>query len=99
MPVPPASGSAACCRRWPAGRSSRLRQAGELVGDSRHVDLDRLPQLPRVESHFRRLLGHEQVTDAHLVALAETAGASLLTLDRRILPPASPRGLVEVITP
>ena len=71
----------------------------ELVRDGRHAYLEPLPPLPRVESHFRRLLGHQQVTDAYLVALAKTAGATLLTLDRRVVPPASAHDLVEVITP
>jgi toxin-antitoxin system PIN domain toxin len=71
----------------------------ELVKDGRHVYLEPLPPLPGLERHFRHLLGHQQVTDAYLVALAETAGATLLTLDRRVVPPASARGLVEVIVP
>lgn len=71
----------------------------ELTQDDRHVYLEPLPALPRVASHFRRLLGHQQVTDAYLVALAETTGTILLTLDRRVVPPTSAPGLVEVINP
>jgi predicted nucleic acid-binding protein len=57
-----------------------------------------MPPLPRVAGHFRRLLRHRQVTDAYLVAVAETHGATLLTLDRRILVAGVARASVEVLT-
>jgi hypothetical protein len=71
----------------------------DLTRDSRHVYVNRLPALARVDRHFRRLLGHQQVTDAYLLAVAESAGATLLTLDRRIAPPATGRHLLDVVTP
>jgi uncharacterized protein len=79
--------------------SEALGLLAEIVRDARHVFIEPLPALPDVASHFGRLLGHQQVTDAYLLAVAQTSGARLLTLDRRILPPASARGLVEVLTP
>jgi len=36
----------------------------ELTRDQQHVYLENLPPLPRTESVFRHLLGHQQVTDA-----------------------------------
>jgi uncharacterized protein len=83
-------------RKTPA---EALGLLAELTRDGHHVYLEPLPALPSVASHFRRLLGHQQVTDAYLVALAETTGATLLTLDRRVVPPTSAPGLVEVINP
>lgn len=83
-------------RKTPAEAVALL---SELAGDPSHVFVEALPDIPRVAAHFRRLLGHQQVTDAYLVALAETAGATLLTLDRRLLPPGKNPALVEVIAP
>ena len=70
-----------------------------LVRDRRHRYVELLPTLPRVETHFRRLLGHQQVTDAYLLAVATTNDAILLTLDRRLALPAAARATVEVISP
>lgn len=70
-----------------------------LVRDRRHRYVESLPTLPRVETHFRRLLGHQQVTDAYLLAVAATNDAILLTLDRRLALPAAARASVEVISP
>ena len=53
--------------------------------------------MPSVRDHFHRLMGHNQVTDAYLLALAATNGAILLTLDRRIEPPDSVREYIEVL--
>ena len=58
-----------------------------------------LPALLDVETHFQRLLGHQQVTDAYLLAIAATNDAVLLTLDRRVVPPETARKHIEVITP
>ena len=79
--------------------SEALGLLSEMVHDARHVYLDPLPALPAVAPHFQRLLGHQQVTDAYLLAVAEASGAKLLTLDRRILPPATTRALIEMLTP
>ena len=49
--------------------------------------------------HFQRLLGHQQVTDAYLLAIAATHDAILLTLDRRLVPPDTARQHIEVIAP
>ncbi len=79
--------------------SQALGMLAELVRDGQHRYLKSLPALPRVENHFRRLLGHQQVTDAYLLAVAATNDAILLTLDRRLAPPDMVRTSVEVIAP
>ncbi len=68
-----------------------------LTQDGQHRYLELLPSLPSVRDHFHRLMGHNQVTDAYLLALAATNGAILLTLDRRIEPPDSVREYIEVL--
>jgi uncharacterized protein len=83
-------------RKTPAQAVSLL---AELTADQQHVYLDTLPALPIVASMFRRLLGHQQVTDAYLLGVAEARGATLLTLDRRIVPPAGTPAHIEVIEP
>ena len=52
-----------------------------------------------MNKYFRRLLGHRQVTDAYLLAVAATNNAVLLTLDRRLTPHAAARPHVEVVAP
>ena len=68
-----------------------------LTQDNHHRYLELLPSLPSVQSHFHRLIGHNQVTDAYLLAVAATNGAVLLTLDRRIVPHDSVRAYIEVL--
>ena len=82
-------------RRTPA---QALDLLSELVDDGRHSYLESLPALPEAGTFFRRLLGHQQVTDAYLLAMATMNDAVLLTLDRRIAP-GEAGGAVEVITP
>ena len=71
----------------------------DLTRDQQHVYLETLPALPSVASVFRHLLGHQQVTDAYLLGVAEASGATLLTLDRRVVPPGMTRTHVEVVEP
>ena len=61
--------------------------------------MEPLPPLGQVDKYFRRLLGHRQVTDAYLLAVAATNNAVLLTLDRRLTPHAAARPHVEVAAP
>ena len=82
-------------RRTPA---QALNLLGDLVADLQHRYLTPLPALPDVTRHFHHLLGHQQVTDAYLLAVAAVHKAVLLTLDRRLAPPAGGAD-VEVITP
>jgi len=70
-----------------------------LTQDQQHVYLETLPALPQTSSVFRRLLGHQQVTDAYLLGVADASGATLLTLDRRVVPPGKTLAHVEVIRP
>ncbi len=71
-------------RRTPIEALALLKR---LTADRRHTYFEALPPLRRVESSFRGLLGHQQVTDAYLMALAASHGAVLLTFDHRL--PAS----------
>jgi len=71
----------------------------DLVRDEQHVYLDTLPALPRIANAFRQLLGHQQVTDAYLLGVAEANNAILLTLDRRVVPRGRAHAHVEVIEP
>lgn len=68
-----------------------------LTQDGQHRYLQLLPYLPSVRNYFHRLVGHNQVTDAYLLALAATNGAVLLTLDQRMVPPDSARECIEVL--
>ena len=81
-------------RKSPAEAVALLSQ---LTGDSRHVFLESLPDLPSVAVRFRSLLGHQQVVDAYLLAVASARRGVLLTLDRRIA--SGDRSAVEVLSP
>ena len=81
-------------RKTPADSVATL---AALTQDGQHRYLELLPSLPSVRDRFHRLMGHNQVTDAYLLALAATNGAVLLTLDRRIVPPGSVREHIEVL--
>lgn len=83
-------------RRTPA---QALDLLGELVADPRHRYLTPLPALTEVTPHFHHLLGHQQVTDAYLLAVAAAHDAVLLALDRRLAPPTGGGADVEVVTP
>jgi toxin-antitoxin system PIN domain toxin len=69
----------------------------ELTRDRQHVYLEKLPALPDAANVFRHLLGHQQVTDAYLLGVAEANDAKVLTLDRRAVPPGTAHAHVEVI--
>jgi toxin-antitoxin system PIN domain toxin len=83
-------------RKTPAEAVSLL---ADLTRDEQHVYLETLPALPQTASVFRQLLGHQQVTDAYLLGVAEANSATLLTLDRRVVPPGRKRAHVEVVEP
>jgi len=70
-----------------------------LTADEHHLYFDVLPSLGSVESTFRRLLGHQQVTDAYLVAVAAANDATLLTLDQRLVSTFVGADRVEALTP
>ena len=70
-----------------------------LTSDQQHVYLETLPALPQTAGVFRQLLGHQQVTDAYLLGIAEASNATLLTLDRRVVPPGKARAHIEVVVP
>jgi toxin-antitoxin system PIN domain toxin len=82
-------------RKTPAEAVALL---AELTRDPQHVYVKNLPALPHIASVFRQLVGHQQVTDAYLLGVAEANDATLLTLDRRVVPPAR-RAHLEVIVP
>lgn len=83
-------------RKTPADAVGLL---ADLTRDPQHVYLEALPALPETASVFRHLLGHQQVTDAYLLGVAEASGATLLTLDRRIVPSGTLRAHIEVVEP
>lgn len=70
-----------------------------LIADEHHTYLEILPSLVSLESTFRPLLGHQQVTDAYLVAVAEANDATLLTLDQRLVATVIARDRVEALAP
>jgi toxin-antitoxin system PIN domain toxin len=83
-------------RKTPAEAVALL---AELTRDQKHVYLETLPAPAHAASSFRHILGHQQVTDAYLLAVAGANGATLLTLDRRIVPPSGLGASIEVIEP
>jgi toxin-antitoxin system PIN domain toxin len=83
-------------RKTPAEAVALL---ADLTRDQQHVYLDTLPALPRTAGVFRQLLGHQQVTDAYLLGVAEASDATLLTFDRRVAPTGTLRAHLEVIVP
>ncbi|MEA2344281.1 MAG: uncharacterized protein QOF63_2450 [Thermoanaerobaculia bacterium] len=70
-----------------------------LTSDEHHRYVDVLPPIADVDATIRRLLGHQQITDAYLVAVAEANDATLLTLDRRLVANAVARNRVETLVP
>lgn len=71
----------------------------DLTRDQQHIYLETLPALPQTARVFRQIFGHQQVTDAYLLGVAEASGATLLTFDRRVVPPGKASVHVEVIAP
>ena len=76
-----------------------LELLSRLIADHHHTYLEVLPSLLSVESTLRPLLGHQQVTDAYLVAVAEANDATLLTLDQRLVGTVTARHRVEALAP
>jgi toxin-antitoxin system PIN domain toxin len=68
-----------------------------LTRDQQHVYLETLPALPQTASVFHSLSGHQQVTDAYLLGVAEASGATLLTFDRHVVPLGKTSAHVEVV--
>ncbi|MBV8842987.1 MAG: PIN domain-containing protein [Bryobacterales bacterium] len=56
----------------------------QLVQDGFHEYLSNSPAPAGVADAFGRILGHQQVTDAYLIAFARASGARLLTFDARL---------------
>ena len=83
-------------RKTPA---EAIELLADLTRDQQHVYLDTLPALPQVARLFHHLVGHQQVTDAYLLGVAEANGATLLTLDQRIALPGKTRSDIEVLKP
>ncbi len=71
----------------------------DLTSDPKHVYLDALPSVPHSAHLFRHLYGHQQVTDAYLLGIAEANNAVLLTLDRRIAPHEGAQAHLEILGP
>ena len=79
-------------------RSSREGAFGaRILSGNRGLKPPRLTSLASIESTLRPLLGHQQVTDAYLVAVAEANDATLLTLDQRLVATGIARDRVEAL--
>ena len=83
----------------PRNPGQALDILARITADQRHAYFDGLPPLSSADPFFRPLVGHQQVTDAYLVAVAAAHGAKLLTLDQRLGFTASTRDHVEVLAP
>jgi toxin-antitoxin system PIN domain toxin len=81
----------------PKSPAEAVGALGRLVSDRQHVFIGRLPPVVDVATGFTRILGHHQVTDAYLVALARHHAATLLTFDRRIAAAATAPTTVETL--
>jgi toxin-antitoxin system PIN domain toxin len=68
------------------------------VADLQHYYLKPMSAPVDIPRAFRRLLGHQQVTDAYLLAVAAVNDSVLLTLDQRLVPPSDMRRHLEVLT-
>lgn len=77
--------------------SQAVELLADLTRDPQHIYLETLPALPHIASVFRNLLGHQQVTDAYLLGVAEASGATLLTFDQRVVASGSTRAHIEVV--
>jgi toxin-antitoxin system PIN domain toxin len=82
--------------RRPAEAAALL---GVMVQDARHVYLEALPSPITQEFGvaLEGLLGHQQVTDAYLLALARRHKAAFVTFDARVKHLMAPGALVEVL--
>jgi uncharacterized protein len=71
----------------------------QLVADSQHLYLDSLPAPTSQDwrDTFRKVLGHQQVTDAYLLRLAAANKAVLVTFDRRLENAAEGNSRVTVL--
>jgi uncharacterized protein len=83
-------------RRSPAESIDMLQQLKE---DEHHLYCDVLPSLASVQNAFKPLLGHQQVTDAYLIAVAAANNATLLTLDQRLVATVVGGDRVEALIP
>jgi predicted nucleic acid-binding protein len=77
----------------------RPRSCGPMVRDSRHEYLVSLPSPvgQHFSTAFTSILGHQQVTDAYLLALAGQQRATFLTFDARLQSLARQDAKVEIL--
>ena len=82
--------------RRPAEAAALLRI---MVQDARHVYLEALPSpvAQDFDAALAGLLGHRQVTDAYLLALARRHEAIFVTFDARMKHLAAPGATLEVL--
>jgi len=82
--------------RRPAEAAALLRI---MVEDARHVYLEALPSpmARHFDAALAGLLGHQQVTDAYLLALAGRHAATLVTFDTRMKHLRAPGAALEVL--
>jgi uncharacterized protein len=55
-----------------------------MTGDALHVYLESLPSPVDTRREFEKILGHKQVTDAYLLALARHYKATFVTFDTKL---------------
>ena len=67
-----------------------------MVSDPLHVYLSSLPA-PGNSSVFRKLFGHNQVTDAYLLLLARKYKAAFATFDNRLVNLVAEEQRVEIL--
>jgi toxin-antitoxin system PIN domain toxin len=63
-----------------SGATAALRELRQLAADARHRFWP--DDLAYADAEWKGVLGHRQVTDAYLAALARKHGGRLMTLDR-----------------
>jgi uncharacterized protein len=68
-----------------------------MTGDALHVYLESLPAPVASRRHFEKVLGHKQVTDAYLLALARRYNATFVTFDTRLTELAGPETRIQVL--
>lgn len=80
--------------------SEALGVLAAMVSDARHVFWEALPAIGACDAGgaFQWALGHRQINDAYLLALAHRNQACLLTFDHRLAALAPHAGTVEIVS-
>jgi toxin-antitoxin system PIN domain toxin len=68
-----------------------------MTGDALHVYLDTPPSPVDSRREFEKVLGHKQVTDAYLLALARHYNATFITFDTKLKVLAGQETRIQVL--